>query len=194
MSSRPCTSLSGTSQAGPSAGFAGALHIESTDPDALVAWLQGRSEVAYRSQKPLRLSGNVRVAGNRIAIEAMKAEIDGGAVEGRVAVSNQPAGGSRFEGELKAERLDLDAATAFVRSLVGPIRGKGEFQVDGETIPVAEGSVVSVAPNGSRCWRSLPDEPLYFIVIQAPAGQYKSGVSITDGIAVNEPVTWPSAA
>ena len=74
------------------------------------------------------------------------------------------------------------------------IRGKGEFQVDGETIPVAEGSVVSVAPNGSRCWRSLPDEPLHFIVIQAPAGQYKSGVSITDGIAVNEPVTWPSAA
>ena len=74
------------------------------------------------------------------------------------------------------------------------IRGRGEFQVDGETIPVAEGSVVSVAPNGSRCWRSLSDEPLYFIVIQAPAGQYQSGISITDGIAVNEPVTWPAAA
>jgi AsmA-like C-terminal region/AsmA family len=114
-------SLSGTNaQAGPSGGFAGALNIESTDPDALVAWLQGRSEVVYRSQKPLRLSGNVRVAPNRIAIEAMKAEIDGGAVEGRVAVSSQPAGGSRFEGELKAERLDLDAATAFARSLAGP--------------------------------------------------------------------------
>ena len=74
------------------------------------------------------------------------------------------------------------------------IRGKGEFQVDGETIPVAEGSVISVAPNGSRCWRSLSDEPLYFVVIQAPAGQYKSGVSITDGIAVDQPVQWPSSA
>ncbi len=114
-------SLSGTSaQAGPSGGFTGALNIELTDPDALAAWLQGRSEIAYRSQKPLRLSGNVSVAANRVAIEAMKAEIDGGAVEGRVAVSTQPAGGSRFAGELRAERLDLDAATAFARSLVGP--------------------------------------------------------------------------
>ena len=74
------------------------------------------------------------------------------------------------------------------------VRGSGEFQVDGEIIPVTEGSVISVAPNGSRCWRSLPDEPLHFIVIQAPAGQYKSAGSISDGVAVKEPVTWPSAA
>ena len=114
--------LSGTSaQPGSSGGFTGALNIESTDPDALVAWLQGRSEITYRSQKPLRLSGTVSVASNRVAIEAMKAEIDGAAVDGRVAVSTQAAGGgSRFEGELKAERLDLDAAAALARSLAGP--------------------------------------------------------------------------
>jgi large subunit ribosomal protein L24 len=114
--------LSGTSaQAGPAGGFAGALSVESSDPDTLVAWWQGRSEITYRSQKPLRLSGNVSVASGRVAIEAMKAEIDGGAVEGRVAILDLPAtGGSRFEAELKAERLDLDAATAFARSLAGP--------------------------------------------------------------------------
>ena len=61
------------------------------------------------------------MASNRVAIEAMKAEIDGAAVDGRVAVSTQAAGGgSRFEGELKAERLDLDAAAALARSLAGP--------------------------------------------------------------------------
>ena len=73
------------------------------------------------------------------------------------------------------------------------VRGSGEFQVDGDIIPVTEGSVIAVAPNGSRCWRSLSNEPLYFIVIQAPAGQYTSGASISDGIAVNESVTWPPA-
>lgn len=73
------------------------------------------------------------------------------------------------------------------------IRGRGEFQVDGETIPVSEGSVISVAPHGSRCWRNLTNESLHFIVIQAPAGQYKSGASISDGVAVNGPVTWPTA-
>ena len=114
--------LSGTrAQAGPSGGFTGALSIDSADPDTLVAWLQGRGEVTYRSQKPLRLRGDVSVAPDRIAIEAMKAEIDGGAVEGRVAVSSQSAsGGSRFDAELKAERLDLDAAAAFARALAGP--------------------------------------------------------------------------
>ncbi|MEA3079750.1 MAG: hypothetical protein QOF05_1158, partial [Sphingomonadales bacterium] len=115
-------SLSGAAApAGPPGGFTGALSVESSDPDTLVAWLQGRSEVTYRSQKPLRLSGDVSVAANRFAIESMKAELDGGAVEGRVAISNLPAGGgSRVEAELKAERLDLDAATAFARSLAGP--------------------------------------------------------------------------
>lgn len=74
------------------------------------------------------------------------------------------------------------------------IKGEGEFQVDGVIIPVTEGSVISVAPTGSRCWRSLPGEPLYFIVIQAPAEQYKSGISINDGIAVSGDVTWPDTS
>ena len=38
--------------------FTGALSVDSSDPDALVTWLQGRGEVVYRSQKPLRLRGD----------------------------------------------------------------------------------------------------------------------------------------
>jgi large subunit ribosomal protein L24 len=115
-------SLGGTgAQANPSGDFKAALNVESSDPDTLMAWLQGRSEITHRSQKALRLRGDVSVASDRVAIEAMKAEIDGGAVEGRIAVSHQPSNsGSRLEAELKAERLDLDAATALVRSLAGP--------------------------------------------------------------------------
>jgi large subunit ribosomal protein L24 len=115
-------SLGGSgAQGNPSGDFKAALNVESSDPDTLMAWLQGRSEITYRSQKPLRLRGDVSVASDRIAIEAMKAEIDGGVVEGRIAVSHQsPNSGSRVDAELKAERLDLDAATAFARSLLGP--------------------------------------------------------------------------
>jgi uncharacterized protein involved in outer membrane biogenesis len=107
-------------QANSANGVSGALNVEASDPDGLVAWLQGRGEVGYRVQKPLRLRGDVSVTASRVAIEAMKAEIDGGAVEGRLALSNLAArSGSRFEAELKAERLDLDAAAAFVHSLAG---------------------------------------------------------------------------
>jgi large subunit ribosomal protein L24 len=108
-------------QPGPSASFSGALSIDSSDPNTLAGWLQGRSEIAYRNQKPLRLSGNLNVAPDRIAIDGLKAEIDGGAVEGRISVLDRTAGGgSRVEAALKADRLDLDAALAFTRSLAGP--------------------------------------------------------------------------
>ena len=104
----------------PSGGFAGALDVDSADPDTLVAWLQGRSEIAYRGQKPLRLRGHVSVNSGRIAIEKLNAETDGGTVEGYLAVVHQPSGVSRFEAALKADRLDLDTASAFARSLAGP--------------------------------------------------------------------------
>jgi len=103
--------------------FKGALSVESSDPDTLVAWLQGRSEVSYHSQKPLRLRGDVSMAGGSLAIDALQAEIDGGAVEGRVSLSNAATGGMRLDAELKGERLDLDAAAAFARSLAGPQAG-----------------------------------------------------------------------
>ena len=115
-------SLSGASAQNASPdNFKAALSVDSTDPDALMMWLQGRTDPTFRSQKPLRLRGDVSIAPNRFAIDGMKAELDGGAVEGRVAVSHpQPGGGARVEADLKAERLDLDAATALVRSLAGP--------------------------------------------------------------------------
>ncbi|GLH79477.1 membrane protein [Bradyrhizobium sp. SSBR45G] len=102
------------------AGFTGALDLESSEPDSLVAWLQGRSDTSYRTQRPLRLRGDLNVAPERIAIDGLKADIDGGSVDGRVALLNRPAGaGSRFEAVLKGDRLDLDAAMAVTRSLVG---------------------------------------------------------------------------
>ncbi|MEZ2146091.1 AsmA-like C-terminal region-containing protein [Bradyrhizobium sp. DN5] len=101
--------------------FSGRLNVESSDPDTLVAWLQGRSEVNRRSTRPLRLAGDVTIAANHLAIDRLKAEIEGGAVEGRIAfVQTGASKGSRIDAELKADRLDLDAAASFVRALAGP--------------------------------------------------------------------------
>jgi uncharacterized protein involved in outer membrane biogenesis len=103
---------------GASGNFSGVLDIDSSDPDVLFAWLQGRGDVAYRNQKPLRVHGDVSVAAGRIALDALKAEINGGAVEGRVALATPQSGsGSRLEATLKADNFDLDAAGGFIRSL-----------------------------------------------------------------------------
>lgn len=112
-------SLSGAAPGADS--FSGRLSIESSDPDTLVAWLQGRSEVNRRSTRPLRLAGEVTIAANHFAIDRLKANIDGGAVEGRIAFVQAGASkGSRIDADLKADRLDLDAAASFVRALAGP--------------------------------------------------------------------------
>jgi uncharacterized protein involved in outer membrane biogenesis len=112
--------LSGASAQSTDA-FKAALSIDSGDPDALVTWLQGRSDLALRSQKPLRLRGEVDAAPHSVAINAMKAEFEGGTTEGRVVIAYpQSQGGARVEADLKSERLDLDAAAALVRSLTGP--------------------------------------------------------------------------
>jgi large subunit ribosomal protein L24 len=114
-------SLTGNNAPLEASNFSGAVSLESSDPDALAAWLQDRNEPVYRNRNPLRLRGNLSVTDSRIAIEAMKAEIDGGVVEGRLALANRSSGGgSRLDAELQGERLDLDAATAFARSLAGP--------------------------------------------------------------------------
>lgn len=101
--------------------FSGRLSVESSDPDTLAAWLQGRSEVNRRSTRPLRLAGDVTIAANHLAIDKLKADIEGGTVEGRIAfVQTGASRGSRIDAELKADRLDLDAAASFVRALAGP--------------------------------------------------------------------------
>ncbi|UWU79287.1 AsmA family protein [Bradyrhizobium huanghuaihaiense] len=101
--------------------FSGRLNVESSDPDTLVAWLQGRSEINRRSTRPLRLAGDVTIAANHLAIDRLKADIEGGAIEGRIAfVQSGASKGSRIDAELKADRLDLDAAASFVRALAGP--------------------------------------------------------------------------
>jgi len=69
------------------------------------------------------------------------------------------------------------------------IKGKGEIQIDDDIIPIQEGSVVRIAPEGVRCWRSL-DESLHYIVIQAPVKQYTNGETISDGEGVDKVVNW----
>jgi uncharacterized cupin superfamily protein len=69
------------------------------------------------------------------------------------------------------------------------VGGEGQFQVDGETIPVREGTVIRVAPPGARTWRNTSDQDLYFIVVQAREGSM-DGRTTEDGVGVNRPVEW----
>lgn len=69
------------------------------------------------------------------------------------------------------------------------LSGHGEFQVDGEVFPVAEGSVVRVAPDGKRSVRNSGGTPLVMLCVQYRGATF-TGVDAADGVILSEPVNW----
>lgn len=69
------------------------------------------------------------------------------------------------------------------------LRGEGEFQVDGERFPVAEGSVVRVAPAGRRSVRNNGDTPLAMLCVQYRGGTF-TAEDAADGVILPDRVAW----
>lgn len=69
------------------------------------------------------------------------------------------------------------------------LSGKGEFQVDGEVFPIAEGSVVRVNPAGKRSVRNNGTTPLVMLCVQYRSNTFTSE-DAADGVILNEEVKW----
>lgn len=69
------------------------------------------------------------------------------------------------------------------------LSGKGEFQVDGEVFPIAEGSVVRVNPVGRRSVRNNGTTPLVMLCVQYRGNTFTSE-DAADGVILNEEVKW----
>lgn len=67
------------------------------------------------------------------------------------------------------------------------LSGTGEFQVDGDVLPVKPGTMIRVAPAGQRAWRNNSSSDLLFIVVQANVGSLTG----EDGIRLDGDPTWP---
>ena len=120
-------------------------------------WLRGEGEPSLRSQKPLRLTGVLRVAPDRIALDDVDADIDGSAVTGRIALSDvvapaagAPRDGLRLEAAVTGERLDLDG-------LIGLARGFADRATIGPTKPPSR-SISAMAV--SAAWTSRRSSPM----------------------------------
>ena len=69
------------------------------------------------------------------------------------------------------------------------VSGMGVFQVVGQVVPVGEGSVVRVAPEGKRSVRNNGTEPLIMICVQYKAQTF-TAQDAADGQLLQEPVKW----
>lgn len=69
------------------------------------------------------------------------------------------------------------------------LKGKGEFQVDGEVFPISEGSIVRVAPAGKRSVRNNGNEPLVMLCVQYRSTTF-TAEDTADGNILSTPVKW----
>jgi mannose-6-phosphate isomerase-like protein (cupin superfamily) len=100
--------------------------------------------------------------------------------------------------ELSLNKLPAGAAVPFLHrhkaheELYLFVRGKGEFQVDGEVIPIEEGTAIRISPEGARAYRNNSTEDLYYVCIQARNGSMPDAEAGSDGAAVEGKPSWPS--
>lgn len=69
------------------------------------------------------------------------------------------------------------------------LSGKGEFQVDGKIIPVREGTVIRVAPDGKRSARNNGSEPLVMLCVQYKGNTF-TAEDAADGNLLPDAVKW----
>ena len=97
--------------------------------------------------------------------------------------------------ELSLNKLPPGAQSPFLHRHVDHeemylfVRGRGQFQVDGEAFDVREGTVVRVAPAGVRALRNSGSEDLYYVCVQAREGAL-AVQTIADGRRVEGPIVW----
>lgn len=97
--------------------FKGPAQIESSNPRAFLAWLEGRSEGAQSQSGMLRASGEFSIGAQQFAVERLKFEFDRKAIEGRLAYAGANGGKPpRVDADLKAAELDVDGVLAFGRA------------------------------------------------------------------------------
>ena len=189
------TASGAISEPGPSARFTGPVNIESSDPDVLAAWLQGRTDATYRNQKPLRLRGTAMVAADRIGIDGMKAEVNGGDIEGRLALLTIADGKMRLEAALKAASLDIDA----VSSLAGVLAGSQSAWPEEAQISLDAGRALIAGQEVRPVAVTLSYGPKTIAVDRIQIGDASDGLSISgagsfDRIDGNGKLTLDTAA
>jgi mannose-6-phosphate isomerase-like protein (cupin superfamily) len=97
--------------------------------------------------------------------------------------------------EASANKLPAGKAIPFVHShkrneeLYLVASGRGTFWIDGEKVPLREGTALRVAPAGKRCIKADEGSDLVYFCIQAEAGSLAQCTK-EDGAIGNEVPSW----
>ena len=103
--------------AGGKVGFSGPVQIESSDPGGLYAWIEGQAAAARPSVGPMRGTGVLTLASERVAVDNLDAEFDHKSMSGHAAYRFAgPNGPARLDAALVAGEIDLDRFFALAQA------------------------------------------------------------------------------
>ena len=69
------------------------------------------------------------------------------------------------------------------------LKGEGLYQVDGENIPVSEGSIIRVAPEGKRAIKNTGSEEMLMLCVQYKGNTF-TAEDAADGVILNDELKW----
>jgi AsmA-like protein len=96
--------------------FGGVVTLDSGEPDALLAWLRGRTDAPYLAQKPIQAQGRLTIARDRVAMDSLKAVIDGHDVTGNITLVTAD-NVRKLDATLAADTVDWAALWALMPKL-----------------------------------------------------------------------------
>jgi large subunit ribosomal protein L24 len=102
--------------------FEGSTRIDANDPRAFLGWLGERTETQPAASGALRLSGDLTLGSDAVAIDRLKLELDRMTVSGRLAYAigsdSRPA---RLDAALTAPEIDFDRVHALAKAIFGDV-------------------------------------------------------------------------
>ncbi len=111
--------LDGKIEGGAGATFNGPIDVTTSDPRALLSWLDGRSDLPIAAIKPVRVRGDVTLGADTVGISNLRAEIDRKTFEGKALYRFADKGlKARLDAELRAPDVDVDALIDFGKTML----------------------------------------------------------------------------
>ena len=98
-------------------------------------------------------------------------------------------------GEFSFQSFAPGAETGFLHThknheeLYFILKGEGLYQVDGENIPVSEGSIIRVAPEGKRAIKNTGSEEMLMLCVQYKGNTF-TAEDAADGVILNDELKW----
>ncbi|HEY9551854.1 MAG TPA: cupin domain-containing protein [Prevotella sp.] len=69
------------------------------------------------------------------------------------------------------------------------LKGEGLYQVDGENIPISEGSIIRVSPEGRRVIKNTGSTEMLMLCVQYKGNSF-TAEDVADGIILNDELKW----